>query len=86
MWKGQFEVRSTYKMVCVCVCVCARARAIVVRSLVNSCVQVSPLKTQDKHSHFRGSCDIKAYHTLDVHDSVHRDTIMKITNKMHHID
>jgi hypothetical protein len=28
----------------------------------------------------------KEISTFDVHESVHRDTTMKITNKMHYID
>jgi len=29
---------------------------------------------------------IVSVYALDVHDSVHRDTTMKITNKMHYLD
>jgi len=29
---------------------------------------------------------VKVFFKLDVHESVHRDTTMKITNKMHYID
>jgi hypothetical protein len=30
--------------------------------------------------------DRESDHVLDVHESVHRDTTMKITNKTHYID
>ena len=31
-------------------------------------------------------CKINTVFELDVHESVHRDTTMKVTNKMHYID
>jgi hypothetical protein len=58
---------------CVCVCVCA---------CVCVCVYIhyiSVLTQTNKHTHTNTR-------EFDVHESVHRDAIVKMTNKMHYID
>jgi len=55
---------------------------VVVDTLSSSSVGI----TGEDHETLQSCVTTQAKNKLDVHKSVHRDTTMKITNKMHYID
>jgi len=48
--------------------------------------QNNPFLLRKAQIHYRAQRRHQYVYFLDVHESVHRDTTMKLTNKMHYMD